>query len=69
MGSAQCPGFTLRGSAVGFLVWGLCRLELPSEIFTCFFVSINVFDEGFVISVHILSLHVYFFSSVNAPLI
>lgn len=24
--------------AVGFLVWGLCRLELPSEMFTCNFI-------------------------------
>ncbi len=46
--------------AVGFLVWGLCRLELPSEMFTCFiffcFVPpphFGVFlclEEGFVMS-------------------
>lgn len=38
--------YTLQGSAfwrsfsretVGFLVWGLCRLELPPEMFTCYF--------------------------------
>lgn len=52
--------------AVKFLVWGLCRLELPSEMFTCYLFAICFsyvcLEEGFVINVHIPNLCVFSFS-------
>lgn len=43
--------------------WGLCRLELPSEMFTCYLFAICFsyvrLEEGFVIDVHIPNLCVF----------
>ena len=83
MGFAQCRGFTLLRFCVeglsieklsGFLVRGLCRLELPSEMFTCNFLVFKFglfvcLEEGFVINVHIPNLCVYSLSTVNALVI
>lgn len=53
---------------VWFLAWGLCRLELPSEMFTC--LLFLCLEEGVVSYVHNPNLCVFiFFSRLNVPVI